>query len=149
MLPQLPPDADPELRRAVALARTLDERFLDPIVGLLLPGAGDLITAGVGLYLVYVGIRRKLPAAVIARMFLNLTFDMLVGAVPGVGDVADFLYRANSKNARLLVEREPGKSKPGDVLVVIGAALLFALTLAIPIAILVWALTAIFGAAAK
>ena len=43
---------DPEVRRAVALARALDDRFIDPLVGLVLPGAGDLVTAGAGLYIV-------------------------------------------------------------------------------------------------
>lgn len=136
---------DPNVRRAVALARGLDDRYVDPIVGLLVPGAGDLITAGAGGWLVWVAIQRGLPAVVIARMFLNLAIDMLLGAIPAVGDIFDFAFKANKHNARLLERTEPGKSKPGDWLVVVGAALLFLLALAVPITLLVLALKAIFG----
>ena len=93
---------DPDVRRAVALARGLDDRYIDPIVGLLLPGAGDLITAGAGSYVVWVAIQRRLPAVVVARMLLNLAIDMLLGAIPAVGDIFDFAFKANVHNARLL-----------------------------------------------
>ena len=133
------------MQRALALARTLDAHFVDPIVGLILPGAGDLLAAGVGVYIVVVAVRKGLPAGVIARMLLNLAIDLGIGAIPGVGDVADFFYRANSKNARLLVEREPGSSTARDWMIVCGAVALFVLALAIPIALLVVALKALFG----
>jgi hypothetical protein len=99
-----------------------------------------------GLYIVAAGIRRGLPAVVIARMLLNLAVDMLIGLVPVLGDALDFAYRANLRNARLLETRAPGKSTPRDWLVVAGAALLFVLVLAIPIASLIWILRALFGA---
>jgi hypothetical protein len=136
---------DPDVRRAVALARGLDDRYVDPIVGLLLPGAGDLITAGAGSYVVWVAIQRRLPAVVVARMLLNLAIDMLLGAIPAVGDIFDFAFKANVHNARLLERSEPGSSRPGDWLMVGGAALLFLLALAVPITLLVLTLRAIFG----
>ena len=136
---------DAGVQRAVALARLLDDRFLDPIVGLVLPGAGDLLTAGVGLYIVGVALRRGLPAVVVARMLLHLAFDMLLGAVPVAGDVFDFVFKANSRNARLLVERQPGVSSARDWAVVAGAALLFAVTVIVPLATLAWMLGKLFG----
>jgi hypothetical protein len=135
----------PDVRRAVALARGLDDRYVDPIVGLLLPGAGDLITAGAGGYVVWVALQRGLPAVVVARMLLNLAIDMLLGAIPAVGDIFDFAFKANVHNARLLERSAPGKSRPGDWLMVGGAALLFLLALAVPITLLVLTLQAIFG----
>ena len=138
------PVDDPAVQRAVALARALDDRFVDPLVGLVLPGAGDLITAGAGVYLVWVAIQRGLPAVVVARMLLNLAIDMIVGAVPALGDLFDFAFRANVYNARLLERTEPGKSTRGDWVVVIGAALLFLLALAVPVTLLVWFLNAVF-----
>ena len=41
---------DREVARAETLARWLDDRYLDPVIGFLLPGVGDLATSGVGLY---------------------------------------------------------------------------------------------------
>ena len=75
-------------------------------------------------------------------MFVNLAIDMLLGAVPAVGDVFDFVFKANAYNARLLEKSQPGKSSTGDWLVVGGAALLFLAALAVPITLLVWAIRA-------
>lgn len=135
------------VRRAVTLARWLDDRWLDPILGLVVPEAGDLMTAGVGLYIVAAAIHKGLPAVVIARMLLNLGIDVAIGAVPALGDLLDFAFKANRKNARMLEEVQPGESTPRDWLIVVGAGLLFLLMLALPIAGLIWLLKAIFGGA--
>lgn len=133
------------VRRAVTLAKWLDERYLDPLIGLVLPEAGDLVTATVGLYIVAAAINKGLPAIVIARMLLNLSIDLAIGAVPALGDLIDFAFKSNSRNARLLVESSPGKSTPRDWLIVVGAGLLVLLVLAIPIVALVWLLQKLFG----
>lgn len=143
LAPQDPRDV--MVRRAVTLARWLDERWLDPIIGLVLPEAGDLLTATVGLYIVAAGIRKGLPAVVIARMLLNLGVDLAIGAVPALGDLIDFAFKANRRNAKMLEECKPGESTPKDWLVVTGAGLLFLLVLAIPIVGLIWIFQAIFG----
>lgn len=128
------------VRRAVTLARWLDERWLDPLIGLFAPEIGDMITAAVGLYIVAAGIRKGLPAVVIARMLLNLAVDLVIGLVPAIGDIFDFMYHANTRNARMLEERSPGASTPRDWLIVVGAAVLFVVVLSIPIVSLVWLL---------
>jgi hypothetical protein len=43
-----------------------------------------------------------LPSAVKSKMFLNMILDFAVGLVPFIGDVADALFRCNTKNAILL-----------------------------------------------
>ncbi len=144
----LPPQAeasDPAIRRAHALATWLDRRLLDPIFGLLVPGLGDVLTAIAGAYIVLVAIRKRLPLATIARMLLNLALDTAIGAIPIAGDVFDIAYRANRRNARLLVERhERDASSLGDWLVVGAAALLCALALALPLVALVSVLDLVF-----
>jgi hypothetical protein len=146
--PPLTPE-EAMVRRAVTVARWLDERWLDPLIGLVVPEVGDIVTATAGLYIVAAGIRKGLPAVVIARMLLNLAVDMVIGLVPALGDLVDFAFRANLRNARLLEQRAPGKSTPRDWVLVIGAALLFLLALAIPIASLIWLLGKIFGAGGR
>jgi hypothetical protein len=91
-----------DLGRAQALARWTDARLLDPLVGFLLPGAGDLLGVLAGLYIVGLARRHQAPAGVVARMLLNLTLDCLVGVVPVLGDIADVFNRANIRNAGLL-----------------------------------------------
>jgi hypothetical protein len=133
-----------DLDLAVRIARWTDSRFLDPIIGLVVPGLGDLLTAVVGLFVVRVAARRRLPRVVIARMLVNLGIDAAVGAIPVAGDLFDFAWQANRRNVELLQSRHPGRSRPGDWIYVAGAALLFAAALAAPIALLVWAIRALW-----
>jgi hypothetical protein len=93
-----------DLARALAVAKWTDSRFLDPILGLVLPGLGDVLGVAAGLYIVAVGVRHGVPRSVVRRMLINLTVDCLGGVIPIVGDVFDFLNRANLRNARLLEE---------------------------------------------
>jgi hypothetical protein len=118
---------------AVRLADWLDDRYIDPIVGFVFPGIGDLAMSIVGLYPVWVAIRRRLPGIVIARMLKNLAVDLIFGAVPIIGDAFDFVFKAHRKNAELLVERHVlGPSPSRDWAVVLSAALMFLVALAAP-----------------
>jgi hypothetical protein len=140
------PRPDPALEAAEKLARLMDRRLLDPVLGLFLPGAGDLMSAGLGLYPVMLAWRRGAPRSLVARMLLNLSVDMLGGSVPIVGDLWDFFFRAHSRNLELLRARSSGTevvSSPRDGLVVAGAVAVFLLALAVPVALLVLAITAL------
>jgi hypothetical protein len=128
-----------DVARAVRLADWLDDRYIDPLVGFVLPEAGDLIMAFIGLYPVVVAIRHRLPAVVVARMIRNLAIDALVGAVPILGDAFDVVWKANRKNADLLLERhELGPSPLRDWAAVIGAALVLLVAVAAPFVIVAW-----------
>lgn len=43
-----------------------------------------------------------LPAIVMMKMYLNIILDFGIGLVPVIGDLADALFRANTRNAILL-----------------------------------------------
>ncbi len=125
---------DPDVRRARALARWLDDRYLDPLLGFLLPGVGDLIGSLLGLYIVAIAKRRGLPRIAIARMLLNLALDAALGVVPLVGDAADVAFRANDRNLALLESRVTGRDTWRDWAAVLGAFALFVALLVL----LVW-----------
>jgi hypothetical protein len=109
-----------------ALTRVLDHYLVDPLLGLVLPGAGDLIGSMLGLYIVGVAVRRRMSPVIIARMLLNLAIDAGLGLVPLFGDIADFAFKANDRNLALLTERhEAGKATARDWLVVVCAGLAF------------------------
>jgi len=91
-----------DLARAKAVARWTDQRFLDPLLGLVLPGLGDVLGMAAGLYIVRIAVRHGVPRRTVRRMLFNLGIDFLGGVVPIVGDIFDFLNRANVRNARLL-----------------------------------------------
>lgn len=134
-----------QLQNARTIARWLDARYLDPLLGLLVPGVGDLATAGLGLYLVLAAVRRRLPALVIVRMLLNLGFDAILGSLPVLGDLFDLAFRANQKNLAILEARyETGRYTAGDLAVVSGALLLLLGALAIPATLVFMLLRAAF-----
>jgi len=88
--------------RAVRIPGT-DFRFgLDPVIGFFFPVAGDAIGAIVSAYIVLVSVRYGLPKGVIARMVFNIAADFVVGSIPFVGDAADFVWKVNTRNLRLL-----------------------------------------------
>jgi hypothetical protein len=108
---------DAARRRLVTLTRLMDGLFEIPILGRragldallgLVPVVGDLVSAGIGLYLVIEA--RELGASrwLQARMIGSLLLDFIVGAVPVLGDFFDVLYRAHYRNLRML-QRELGE----------------------------------------
>jgi len=134
-----PPDR--ALEAATTLARWLDGRFVDPLIGLLLPGVGDLLGSALGLYPVLLAWRRRAPKALLARMILNLAADAAGGAIPIVGDIWDFLFRAHARNAELLRARAGAGEVRGrwsDALVVAGAIVALVAALAAPFAVAAW-----------
>lgn len=76
---------------------------LDALLGLF-PVAGDVLSAAVSVSLIARSLRYGVPPEIIARMLANVLVDLLVGAVPVVGDLADVLFRANLRNVALLRE---------------------------------------------
>ncbi|MEQ8559043.1 MAG: DUF4112 domain-containing protein [Henriciella sp.] len=93
------------------LAHLLDSQFrlpgtrlrfgLDSLIGLI-PGIGDALTGGLGLYIVNRARQEGAPFFMIVRMLSNLLIDTILGAIPLVGDLFDFGFKANLKNTRML-----------------------------------------------
>jgi hypothetical protein len=99
---------------------------LDPILGALLPELGDALTAVLSLALVTVAFRQRVPQWVLARMLVNIAIDAVLGAIPFVGDVFDFAFKANEKNLALIERHRGDPTQPatwGDRLVVSGVVL--------------------------
>ncbi len=74
---------------------------LDPVIGLI-PIVGDLATTLLSLYIIATAAKMQVPKSTIARMGLNIMIDSIVGAIPLVGNVFDFAWKANARNAQLL-----------------------------------------------
>ncbi len=74
---------------------------LDSVIGLV-PVIGDIVTAVMGMYLVWEAKNIGLPKWKLWRMAGNVGFDSLLGAVPVAGDAFDFLYRSNTRNLRIV-----------------------------------------------
>lgn len=92
---------------AVRIPGTSIRLGLDSLIGLL-PGGGDLATGLVAAYVVYEARRLGASKGTLARMVANVGVDVLVGAIPVLGDVFDVAFKANERNLRLLgIEAAP------------------------------------------
>ena len=97
--------------RLITLTRLMDSAIdvpmlrttvgLDALLGLV-PVAGDLLSAAIGVYLITQA--RELGASrwLQAKMIRNLVVDAAVGSVPLAGDVFDVYFRAHRRNLKLL-----------------------------------------------
>lgn len=74
---------------------------LDGIIGLI-PGIGDLAAGGLSTYILYQALKLKVPRAIIARMALNVLLESVIGVIPILGDLFDFVFKANQRNVNLM-----------------------------------------------
>ncbi|HSC89364.1 MAG TPA: DUF4112 domain-containing protein, partial [Polyangiaceae bacterium] len=87
---------------------------------------------------VWVALQLSAHPIVIARMLVNLGLDALLGAIPLLGPIADFFYRANLKNVALLEARRDPRVTGADYAIVVAAGVAFLIALLIPILIVAW-----------
>jgi len=130
-----------DLERLRAIARLFDTalgipgtrwRFgIDALFGLV-PGLGDVAGALVAIYALHVARSLRAPAAIQLHMLGNIAVDALVGTVPLIGDLFDFVFKAQTRNLALL-EAWAGspaatarRSRRGLVLMSIAIVLVFA-----------------------
>lgn len=89
------------LERSLTIPGTKHAVGLDAIVGLV-PVAGDLVAAALGMYLVWEARNLGMSKFQLARMMSNVGVDTLLGSVPLAGDLFDFMFRSNSRNLRIV-----------------------------------------------
>ena len=74
---------------------------LDGLLGLV-PGLGDIAGGLVAVYALHVARRLRAPAEIQLHMLSNIALDALVGTVPVIGDLFDFVYKAQTRNLALI-----------------------------------------------
>ena len=74
---------------------------LDGIIGFV-PGIGDLIGGAASCIIVVAAFFRGVPLVTVARMVVNLGVEVVLGAVPLLGNLFDIGWRANRRNYALL-----------------------------------------------
>lgn len=99
------------VKTAELLTYLLENRFtifrfkfgLDPLLGLI-PWLGDIVALMLSLYLLWIASQLKLPDHKFREMLRNIILDFLIGILPFVGTIGDFLFRSNSRNLTILRE---------------------------------------------
>jgi len=101
---------------------------LDAALGLI-PGIGDVIAGVLSAWIIVGALRHRVPLRKILRMVMNVLLDILVGAVPLLGDVFDFLFEENMMNMRLLMQHRDRRRPPRSIAEIGGTALLIVLVI--------------------
>ena len=148
----LTPEVERRLTALRSLKSWLDEAFRvpgtnlrfgwDPLIGLV-PWVGDLLTAVMSGAIVLQAHKMRLPRIVQLRMLGNVAIDLLAGAIPVVGDAADFFWKSNKKNFALLEEHayEVRPPSAGDWLFVSAILLTILAVALVPLAVMYWIVT--------
>jgi hypothetical protein len=100
-----------DLARIDSVARLMDAQFRLPVIGTrigldglvgLVPGVGDAVVFLPSVWMIQRGWHHGARRRTLARMMGNSGIDLLIGAIPLVGDLFDIGYKANLRNAALL-----------------------------------------------
>lgn len=89
------------LDSAIGIPGTKFRIGLDPILGLI-PGGGDVITASISAYMIYLAARFGLRKEEIGKMIGNVAVETVLGSFPLIGDIFDAYFKANIRNLEIL-----------------------------------------------
>lgn len=102
---------DKRYQRIKKLAWVLDESIQipgttwrigwDAILGLI-PGVGDVVGYIFSLFVLFESYRLGVSGWTLTRQLGNVLMELFVGIFPGLGDIFDFFWKANSRNLKLL-----------------------------------------------
>jgi Domain of unknown function (DUF4112) len=94
---------------------------IDALIGFV-PVLGDMVSGGIGLFVVWRASRFGLPRIAVARMLANTVIDIAVGAIPILGDAFDLWFKANTRNLGLIRRHleQPDTSTTREWLVLFG-----------------------------
>ena len=88
---------------------------LDVILDLI-PIGGDVIGSLMGAWMVWEARNLGMSKTQMARMFGNVGIDFLLGLIPVVGAVPDFLFRSNTRNLKI-IKRHLDKHHPSTAII--------------------------------
>ncbi len=141
------------------LARLLDSQFrvpgtrmrfgVDGVLGLL-PGVGDAAGLALSSMVIVQAVRLGARGSTVVRMVLNVGLDTVVGAVPVLGSMFDFAFKANNRNIALLRRHEldphatEAESRAAVRRTLIGVAVALVVTFVLMVALVGWVLTLLF-----
>ena len=111
---------------------------LDGFLGLI-PGIGDMAGAAVSALIIALAMRGGIAKSAVIRMIINVALDSLVGAVPFLGDIFDFAFKANIYNLEIYREAMRGQREPmRDWLFILFVSLILMMIVVLPLVGLIY-----------
>jgi hypothetical protein len=145
-----------KLAQLRTLARTMDSIFvipgtnfrvgLDGLIGII-PGIGDFAGLVISCYFLLLAAQLQVPKVILARMGVNIVIDTIVGAVPFLGDIFDFMWTANRKNMEL-IERHmasPRTAEHRSAFFMIGVSVALVLSMIVLFYVVKWLAAIIYA----
>lgn len=146
---------DPRMRMVKRVSKLMDEEFsiggfkfgLDPILNFI-PIAGDLSGFIVSAALILTMAQHGASGKLTVKMLGNAALDAIIGAIPVLGWIFDFTYKANTRNIKLLNEhyalgRHKGSGTPVLLSIIITATLILLFVLYLAFKGLQWILVSL------
>ncbi|KJS01186.1 MAG: hypothetical protein VR65_09815 [Desulfobulbaceae bacterium BRH_c16a] len=107
------------MRRLRSLSRLLDSAIplpggyrigLDGLIGLI-PGFGDMAGGIASSYIIIEAARLGASTSTLLRMVFNVLLETFIGLIPFLGDLFDFVWKANERNMTLM-EKQLDSAQP-------------------------------------
>ncbi|HQX41295.1 MAG TPA: DUF4112 domain-containing protein [Niabella sp.] len=135
---------DPRLKIVRRVSKLMDEEFaigkfkfgIDPLLNLI-PIAGDIGGYVISMSLIITMLQHGASGKVVAKMVLNASLDALIGAIPFLGWIFDFTFKANTRNVKLLSEHYTDGKHRGSALPIITVIIIIMLLVIILLIFLV------------
>ena len=84
-------------------AKYMDKYFLDPIIGLIPGGVGDVLSSFLAIPFIYFALVQVKSISLTLAVICNVLKDALLGSIPFfIGDIIDVLNRSYVANLRLI-----------------------------------------------
>ena len=97
-------EEDTDYRMIKGIKTVMDDYFLDPILGFLLPAVGDVLTTLCVLPFLWVSLARIKSIPLTLACLYNTMIDLVLGLIPFyIGDILDAFNKSYKKNYRLIV----------------------------------------------
>lgn len=95
---------DPLYRLIRTIKNVMDRYYLDPLIGLFFPTAGDIFSSAMILPFLTVSLFKIKSLPLTLAILYNMLMDMMLGIIPlWIGNLLDIFNRSYSKNYRLIV----------------------------------------------
>lgn len=103
---------DPLYRLIRTIKNVMDRYYLDPLIGLFFPTAGDIFSSVMMLPFLTMSLLKIKSLPLTLAILYNMLMDMMLGIIPlWIGDLLDIFNRSYSKNYRLIVGFVEGDQK--------------------------------------
>ena len=89
-------------RMMVKTAKYMDKYYLDPLIGLIPGGVGDTISSLLAFPFIYYSLCVVKSIPLTLAVIYNILIDVMLGAIPVIGNVLDVFKRSYVENLRLV-----------------------------------------------